>query len=86
MIKNPLVMQETWVQSLGQEHPLEKEMATHSRILAWKIPWMEDPVILNGLPWKRTEIILSFFRLYPSTAFQTLLLTMVALPFLLRDS
>ena len=36
-------MQETWVQSLGWEDPLEKEMATHSRILAWRIPWMEEP-------------------------------------------
>ena len=36
-------MQETWVQSLGQEDPLEKEIATHSSILAWKIPWMEAP-------------------------------------------
>ena len=34
--------QETWVQSLGQEDPLEQEMATHSRILAWKIPWTEE--------------------------------------------
>ena len=42
-------------------------------------------VILNGLPWKRTEIILSFLRLHPSTAFRTLLLTMMATPFLLRD-
>ena len=37
--KNPLAKQETWVQSLGQEDPLEKEMATHSSILAWRIPW-----------------------------------------------
>ena len=36
-------MQDTWVQSLGQEDPLEKEMATHSSILAWKIPWTEEP-------------------------------------------
>jgi len=36
-------MQETWVRSLGQEDPLEKEMATHSSILAWKIPWTEGP-------------------------------------------
>ena len=36
-------MQKTWVQSLGQEDPLEKEMATHSSILAWRIPWMEEP-------------------------------------------
>ena len=36
-------MQETWAQSLGWEDPLEKEMATHSSILAWKIPWTEEP-------------------------------------------
>ena len=36
-------MQETWVQSLGQEDPLEKEMATHSSILPWRIPWTEEP-------------------------------------------
>ena len=38
MVKNPPAMWETWVQSLGQEDPPEKEMATHSRILAWRIP------------------------------------------------
>ena len=38
---------ETWVQSLGWEDPLEKEMATHSSILAWKIPWREEPVGLH---------------------------------------
>ena len=36
-------MQETWLRSLGQEDPLEEEMATHSSILAWKIPWREEP-------------------------------------------
>ena len=36
-------MQETWVQSLGQEDPLEKEMVTHSSILVWRIPWTEEP-------------------------------------------
>ena len=36
-------MRETWVQSLGWEDPLEKEMATHSCILVWRIPWMEEP-------------------------------------------
>ena len=41
--KNLLAMRETWVQSLGGEDPLEKEMATHSSILAWRIPWTEDP-------------------------------------------
>ena len=43
MVKNLPAMQETQVLSLGQEDPLEKEMATHSSILAWKIPWTEEP-------------------------------------------
>ena len=42
MVKNLPAMQETWVQSLGQEDPLEKEMATHSSILACEIPWTEE--------------------------------------------
>ena len=42
-LKNQLAIQETWVQSLGQEDPLEKEVATHSSTLAWRIPWMEEP-------------------------------------------
>ena len=42
-------MQEMWVQSLDQEDPLEKEMATHSRILAWRIPWTEDPGGLQSM-------------------------------------
>ena len=46
MVKNPrsnVETQETWVRSLSQKDPLEKEMATHFRILAWKIPWTEEP-------------------------------------------
>ena len=43
MIKNPPAMQETRVQSLGLEDTLEKEMATHSSILAWEIPWTGEP-------------------------------------------
>ena len=43
MVKNLPAMQETWVQSLGQEVPLEMEMETHSSILAWKTPWTEEP-------------------------------------------
>ena len=43
MVKNPPAMQETWVQFLDQEDPLEKGMATHSSILAWRIPWTEKP-------------------------------------------
>ena len=42
-VKNPPTVQETWVQSLGGADPLEKEMATHSSILAWEIPWTEEP-------------------------------------------
>ena len=41
-VKNLPAMQENWVQSLGQEDPLEKGMATHSSILAWRIPWTEE--------------------------------------------
>jgi len=44
MIKNLPAMWETRVQSLGQEDPLEKEMDTHSSILAWRIPWTDEPV------------------------------------------
>ena len=43
MVKNPPAKQKTKVQSLGQDDPLEKGMATHSRILAWRIPWTEEP-------------------------------------------
>ena len=42
-------MVETWVQSLDQEDPLEKEMATHSSILAWRIPWTEEPGRLQSM-------------------------------------
>ena len=43
MVKNPPEVQETRVQSLGQEDPLEKGLATHSSMLAWRIPWTEEP-------------------------------------------
>ena len=43
MVKNLPAIQETWFQSLGQEFALEKEMATHSSILAWEIPWTQEP-------------------------------------------
>ena len=49
LVKNQPAMQETLVQSLGQEDPLEKEMATHSSILAWKIPWAEEPGRLQSM-------------------------------------
>ena len=43
VVKNLPTMQEMWVRSLGREDPLEKEMATHSSILAWRIQWIEEP-------------------------------------------
>ena len=56
-------MWETWVQSLGGEDPLEKEMATHSSILAWRIPWTEEPGGLQSKELDTTEhlLIVSFF-------------------------
>ena len=49
IVKNLPAMQETQVQSLGQEDPLEKGMATHSSIFAWRIPWTEDPGGLQSM-------------------------------------
>ena len=49
MGKNPPAMQETWVQPLGQEDPLEEGMATHSSILAWRIPWTQEPCGLQSM-------------------------------------
>ena len=54
LVKNP-AMQEKWVQSLGQEDLLEKEMATHSSILAWKIPWTEQPGGLQSMGSQRVR-------------------------------
>ena len=64
MVKNLLAKNqtpETWVQSLSQEDPLEEEMATHSSILAWRIPWMEEPGGLQstGLPELDTTSLLN---------------------------
>ena len=53
MIKNLPAMQETWVQSLDREDPLGKGMATHSRILAWRISWTEKPGGLQSKGWQR---------------------------------
>ena len=52
-LKHLPAMQETRVQSLGWEDPLEKEMATHSSIPAWRIPWMEEPGGLQSTGWQR---------------------------------
>ena len=53
MVKNLPAMQESQVQPLGQEDPLEKGMATHSSILAWRIPWTEEPGRLHSMESQR---------------------------------
>ena len=53
MVKNPPAMRETWVRSLGWEDPLENDMATHSNILAWRIPWAEEPGGLQSMGLQR---------------------------------
>ena len=55
MVKRLSAMQETWVQSLGWEDPLEKAMAIHSRTIAWKIPWTEEPSRLQSVGSQRVR-------------------------------
>ena len=55
MVKNLPVMQETWVQSLDLEDPMEEEMATHSSILAWRTPWTEEPGGLQSTGHKESD-------------------------------
>ena len=59
MVKNLPAILETWVQSLGWEDPLKKEMATHSSILAWKIPWTEEPGELQSMGLQRVRLDLA---------------------------
>ena len=54
-VKSLPEMQETWVRFLGQKVPLEKEMATHSSILAWRIPWTEETGTLQSMGWQRVR-------------------------------
>ena len=55
MVKNLSAMQETWVQFLGWEDPLEKEMETHSSIPAWRVPWTEEPGGLQSMGSQRVR-------------------------------
>ena len=55
MVKSLPSMWEIWVQSLGWEDPLKKEMATHSSILVWRIPWTEEPVELQSMGSQRVR-------------------------------
>ena len=62
VVKNPLAIQETqktWVRSLGLEDPLKEGMATHSSVLAWRIPWTEKPGGLQPIEWQRVRHDLS---------------------------
>ena len=54
--KNPLAPQKTQVRSLGQENPLKKEMTTHSSILAWEIPWTEEPGGLQSMELQESDM------------------------------
>ena len=58
-VKNLPAMQEMWVRSLGGEDPLEKEIATHSRILAWEVPWTEEPGRLQSIGSQKSQTQLS---------------------------
>ena len=55
MVKNLPAVEETWVQSLDQDDPLEKGMATHSSILAWRVPWTEEPGGLQSMGLQRVR-------------------------------
>ena len=65
-IKNLLAICETHVQALGQEDPLEKELATHSSILAWEIPWTEEPGGLQPMGHKEQDMQLVGYPSSPS--------------------
>ena len=54
-VKSLPAMRETWIRSLGQEDFLEKEMATHSSVLPWRIPWTEEPGGLQSMGWQRVR-------------------------------
>ena len=57
LVKNLPAVQETWVRFLGREDPLEKEMATHSSILAWRLPWMEELGRLQSIGSQESDTI-----------------------------
>ena len=61
IVKKLIAMQETWIRSLGQKDPLEKEMATHSSIFAWRIPWTEEPGRLQSMASQRIGYNLGTF-------------------------
>ena len=69
MVKNLPAVQETWVQSLGQEEPMKKGMATHTNILAWRIPWTEEPGRLQSLGLQESDTTEQLTRTLPTWAY-----------------
>ena len=100
LVKNLTIMQETWVQSLGWEDSLEKEITMHSNILAWKIPWTEEPGRLQSIglqrvrhDWAHTTLITAYEKSIFISLFQwsfqvkhksSYLKISIALPFLCK--
>ena len=83
LVKNPPAMQESWVRSLGWEDPLEKEMATHSSTLAWRIPWTEERDRLQSMDSQRVahECANKFhFHLLAGTATWSRLILCIPIP------
>ena len=68
MVKNLPAMEETWVQSLGWEDPLEKGVATHSSVLAWRIPWTEEPGTVHSVAKSCTRLSSFTFHLLRTAA------------------
>ena len=87
-LQSPTMFKKTSFGGVSSRRPLGLHSTVQLQLLQhyWSGHRLGITVILNGLPWKWTEIIQSFLRLQPSTAFRILLLTMMATPFLLRDS
>ena len=85
MVKNLPAMQATWTQFLDRDHPLEKEMATHSSILTWRIPWTEKPGSLHEVSKSLTQLTLSFF-IFILLIFESLIVQLKILIYLLATN
>ena len=87
IVKNLPAMQETWVQFLGQEDPLEKQMTTHSSILAWRISWTVEPGKLHSMvsqkvghkvATKKKKVVLTIFSFFLNVTYYLILRTFMA--------
>ena len=79
MVKYPPAVQESWVQSLGEEDPLEEGMTAHSSILAWRIPWTEKPVYSSKESDSTEQLTLSYGNFIPYEIFQLCVYSVVQL-------